>query len=1845
MGNGNISSQKNPGAIYLTPGFKTVTLIVSDGVTSDTMVKTDYLQVFKNPEANFGVSGTTGCAPITVSFRDSTVVGDAPIVTWLWDFGDGHSSTAPNPTNTYTQGGTYTVTLVVRDQNGCESQKTFNNLITIQPELVADFTSNIQAACNPPLSVQFTRLTQSSLPLTYSWNFGNLNASPAANPSAIYTQTGVFDVSLIVANSIGCRDTIVKPGFIAVEDLIADFSSSVTRGCVGEPIQFTDLSTSNPNIWAWDFGDGATDTTGNPSHTYTAPGTYTVSLIAANSGSCGDTITRVGYITVIPSPEAKFGSNNPNACSAPHTVQFADSSINAVSWLWNFGDSTTSTLRNPSHTYTTIDTYTVSLTVMNADSCTNTLVKPGFVKLSPPEARISADTTRGCSPLTVNFRSDSSRSTSPVVGWFWDFGNGQTSTQQNPTHVFAQDRMYDITLIIFNADGCTDTIVRNSYIRAGSKPTANFTVSDTSICLYSPLQFTDLSTSNGNEWIWEFGDGGNSIDQDPVYSYSDTGYFDIRLIVGHNGCRDTLIKPRYIYVAPPDARFSFTRDCSDPYTIRFLDNSLAPDTWYWSFGDGNTSDAQSPTHTYSARGFFTPTLTVEDTVNGCFDVEAFPIRIAEPIANFAADAVMGCRPFTTTFRDSSIDAASYAWRVGTLTSTQRTPTFTFTTPGIYDAQLVITDANGCRDTLFRPAYITVLGPAAEFAAAPTTGCAPLTVVFADSARPFMSPIVAWKWQFGDGDSSSLQHPTHVYDSTGSFRVSLMVTDSNGCSHSIARSNFIKPSFPNPSFTVDTLSCVGAPLVFSNNSLGTSLTFAWTFGDGGTSTQITPTHIYTQEGTYTVTLRAIDPNGCDSTLIRTNYITVRNPIADFTADSTSVPCPPLLVNFTDLSSTDITAWEWHFGDGSTSNLKDPSHLYLNPGNFTVTLITTNSKGCRDTLVKADFVVVLGPDGVFTFTPNKACIDKNILFTATTTNTAVRTWDYGDGSVQNAGDTVLHSYSNHGVYYPVLILDDGLGCIYAVPSQDSVVVGYINADFDASRTYVCHSGMVSFADSTVSLPGITAWMWHFGDGDSSTLQNPTHFYATPGVYDVMMITTNGYCVDTLVKPGFVTVDEGPMPRFDLSVATGCSPQLVTITNTTASATNMATWEWTFGNGLIDSVQNPADIVYTTSGTYQIQLIATSLSGCVDTFTRTLPINAAPIIRAGNDTSICFNDSIGLLATGAVSYVWSPTTGLSNANIANPLASPDSTTMYVVLGTDTNGCQSVDTITVTVNPLPKTSITDDLAICIGESVELDATGGNKYDWSPVGTLDCPTCASVIATPLASTTYQVTITNQFGCIAVEDVLVTVNPYPIGIPSLGESICIGESITLEAIGGTSQVWGPAGTLDCDTCAMVVAQPNITTTYSVLVTNQFNCALEDTVVVTVNPLPVVAIAGRTEICRGETIELVATGGGTYNWTPAQGLSCTTCDAPTVTIDSATTYQVVVTSAEGCMDSTTHTIIVHDLPTVATIDDITICGGDDIELTSTGTLVDHLEWSPAAGLSDSSILSPMASPAQTTNYMITVFTEHGCMASDAVTVTIINKVSVNLTGDNNICAGESIQLNTEIVQAGNLGVNYVWNPINFFSQQDIANPILTPDTTRTFTLIAYSGSCTPDTQQISVTVNPLPVLGEGQTHRVVEGSPVTLSIPVVSGEPTNYSWTPNYNLSCSDCERPTILANQTERYQLVITDVHGCQDAGDVMVDVIGRCGDDIYVPNTFSPNRDGKNDVFKVRGLADNGLKTFRIFDRWGNLVFETSNIDEGWNGIYNGKPLDSGVFVYYLQATCTNGLSVVRQGNVTLLK
>ncbi|MFA4861622.1 PKD domain-containing protein [Methanoregula sp.] len=397
---------------------------------------------------------------------------------------------------------------------------------------------------------------------------------------------------------------------------VAGFVSNVTSGTMPLSVQFLDLSTRSPTEWIWSFGDGETSTAQNPAHTYIRAGTYTVTLAATNSGG-SNMVTMTEYITAtrpVTAPAAFFISNVTTG-TEPVAVQFLDSSTNSpTSWYWSFGDGSISTGASPLHTYTRAGVYTVALTATNAAG-SDTVTRTGFITVGAPAtdtpvARFVSTVNSGTVPQTVQFID---ASTNFPVSWYWSFGDGGTSTLQNPLHTYSRIGNYTVSLTATNAWG-NHTVTRDNYMNVGSSiPVASFIATPAYGPVPLSVQFTDTSQNSPTTWDWEFGDGNTSAMQNPAYEYTVPGVYTVTFSAMNAAGRGTTIRNDYISVvapSPPVASFtSDVREGTAPLTIQFSDSSTnSPTFWAWSFGDGSVSVVKNPSHSYTGRGSYTVTL-------------------------------------------------------------------------------------------------------------------------------------------------------------------------------------------------------------------------------------------------------------------------------------------------------------------------------------------------------------------------------------------------------------------------------------------------------------------------------------------------------------------------------------------------------------------------------------------------------------------------------------------------------------------------------------------------------------------------------------------------------------------------------------------------------------------------------------------------------------------------------------------------------------------------------------------------------------------------------------------------------------------------------------------------------------------------------------------------------------------------------------------------------------------------------------------------------------------------------------------------------------------------------------
>ncbi len=1436
LGNGTTSFLQNPSGTYFTPGQYTVRLIVSNATQSDTLIKTQYITIFSIPVTNFSATPTSGCIPLNVQFTDGSSSSNSSITQWLWDFGDGTTGTTQNPVHTYNAAGNFTVTLRVTNASGCSKTLSRTNYIQASNGVTANFTNTAPSGCSLPITINFTNTSTGAGTLSYLWNFGDGGTSTLQHPSHTYLAGGNYTVTLRVTSSTGCINTITRTNAVVIQILQAGFNSPALA-CVNDAVSFTNTTTPAPTSVTWTFGDGGASTFLSTTYAYAAPGVYTVKMVAT-AGGCSDSLSR--NISIMAKPTASFTASNRVACRPPLTVNFTNTSTGGFSYNWDFGDGSTSTVFSPSHTYTSYGSFHVTLVVSTLFGCSESLVLNNYVQIIAPQAAINNLPQSGCAPLAWTFTSGTS-SPDPVVSYLWNFGDGSTSTAVSPTHVFPTGT-YDITLIVTTVGGCKDTVVVTQGIIASDKPTANFSATPRNACAFTDVIFTDLSTSNVTRWQWDFGDGGSSTTQNPIYQYQDTGFFTVRLIVWNGNCPDTLILTNYIYIKAPIASFTPAFLCTNPYAYTFTDNSIGPDDWLWNFGDGATSTLQNNVHTYGSTGTYTVSLFVTNHTTGCSHQQTQTIRIVDEVANFAATDTVLCRNTSTTFDaigNTPGTIASFDWIFGDGQSgTGQTVAHTYVNAGLYSVQLIITDISGCKDTLDKIQYIRVNGPVANFSIPNGGSCLNNLVVFVDSSsNDGFNPIVSWVWNFGDGNMQTFTAPpfTHTYLGSGTYNVTLKTIDAVGCSDSTTNAQTIIISEPVADFSSsDTLSCPSQIISFTNASTGPNLSYQWDFGDGGTSTMTDPSHTFNIEGIYPVHLLITDQYGCQDSISKNIHI--ESPHASFTVSDSVSTCPPLIVNFTNTSIHGYSI-QWDFGDGSTSSAPNPIHIYNEPGVFIAMLAVSGpGNNCFDTVYKQ--ITISGPSGTFTYDPLNGCSPHTVNFVSNAIDNQSFVWDFNDGSIINTQDsTISYTYTLPGAYLPKVILLDANGCQVPIVGVDTINVYGVKVNFGYDGLPRCNLGLIQFSDSSVLNDLNPVYNWSFGDGGTSNLQSPSHFYAAPGQYTPQLIvTTNRGCTDTAALTVPVQIVASPDADFTNAI-NGCTPVSANFNAVlNVPDTSVVTWQWNLGNGTTSTLQSPPTQTYTTAQVYNITLIATNSTGCMDTVIKSFEVYPIPVINAGPNVQICRGTPTQLTANGGATYVWSPAAGLSCTSCANPIASPNFNQKYLVTGSSIYGCRNIDSLNITViQPFVMTNKRDD-TLCIGGSVRLFADGANSYEWTPSNGLSNVTSAIPVASPKTTTTYRVVGSDAYGCFK-DTGYTTIRVYPI------PQVDAGKDITMK-IGGQPVVLKPTLSPDVTwtqwlTSPGIVAfnppnlsvKPSQTTQYTVEVRNDGGCKATDHVTV------------------------------------------------------------------------------------------------------------------------------------------------------------------------------------------------------------------------------------------------------------------------------------------------------------------------------------------------------------------------------------------------------------------------------
>jgi len=899
----------------------------------------------------------------------------------------------------------------------------------------------------------------------------------------------------------------------------------------------------------------------------------TVSVINTSTGNLTATID-VGKmpqgIALTPDGKSVYVSNFIGG-----TVSIIDTTTNVVADTVQVGRNPIGVSVNPNGTKIYVANYG-SNSVSVIDTATNTvittvpvgsrpvalgqfIIPQRFENMSAPVADFSSEVVSIDAFLTVHFTDSSENATE----WYWDFGDGTNSIEQSPSHVYAAAGTYNVSLRVSNLNGKAS----KSAIITVSEPLpvpliADFSSDVTSGYPALTVQFIDLSTGTPNEWYWDFGDGEYSGLQNPVHTYYEPGNYTIKLDVSNPEGNNSTTKIDYIQVKAPSS-VKLTSVTLDPENSSGVTTN-APGAWTTNLGDPLAQIAVR-----NDKGILLNQVT-SDTFLGEISVPLAPginnltlvgdnifpgneyygaVLFFNGVSTLPQIAVYNSNTGSGNFSAQSKDTQIIGSANGGL--------FFDTAPGtsVYIAQdgtkvevlsFVIdsingttdeiswgnVDANGIPDTIAKlslkvtlPPSIPVSSLVADFSAIPNSGTAPLSIRFADNStgRPN-----SWYWDFGDGTNDlGNPSPEHTYTVPGIYNVTLTVTNENDTASKSAIMTVSKeqplPILPATNLSSNTTSGY-APLDVQIVSLLENATgVSWDFGDGNNSfANLTLEHLFSTPGTYNFTLKSENENGTSSKVIKINVLKPPVlPVANFESNATS-GSTPLIVQFKDLLDN-TTERYWDFGDGTNSSEQSPVHTYIKAGKYTVSLTARNVMGIN-TVTKYNFILVangmLSPVAAFSASPTEGNVPLNVSFTDSSIGSpTLWKWNFGDGT-NSTEQNPTHIYTKAGQYTVTLTANNAVG------SNMMAKYSYINAItvekapvtiFSAFPTSGSVPLNVSFIDNSTSSPAF--WKWNFGDGGSSTEQNPVHLYNRTGKFNVTLTTKNAVGSNAVTKSGYI------------------------------------------------------------------------------------------------------------------------------------------------------------------------------------------------------------------------------------------------------------------------------------------------------------------------------------------------------------------------------------------------------------------------------------------------------------------------------------------------------------------------------------------------------------------------------------------------------------------------------------------------------------------------------------------------------------------------------------------------------
>ncbi|MEO1412592.1 MAG: PKD domain-containing protein [Bacteroidota bacterium] len=1358
------------------------------------------------------------------------------------------------------------------------------------------------------------------------------------------------------------------------------------RGCADLVVTFT-AGVSLPSYY-WDFGDGFDSEEANPQHTYGTPGTYTARLRETENGPDQGTVT----VRVFPQPDLSATADPSNGC-APLLVNFSNTSQGSVDdgidvdgFNWTFGDGAngnTTDFSNITHTYNTTGVFNVGLQLLTTDeNCSVTeivtsvdvsrILGLGFVTDPSPAVTCTA-------PLTVSFTNTTPNPDDYTFTWDYGDGSPQVSGENPPPKTYTDDGIYEVILSASDANGCQDQFIQRVFV--GPPPT-DFSFPDDTICVGEIVRFINLSVPG--TYSWTFGPGSlpaTSFAINPQVRFEEGGLIPITLDVVANigGCTNSITKN--IFVDDPDATFTIVPDysCTSELPSTFTANNTIAAEYLWLFNDGTTADTRVATNTavngdttiYSINGAIVDsTFLIVVNPSGCSDTLLQRRVIYQPNALFAPSPASGCAPLEVEFEDLStndFEIVFWEWDYGDgspteVFNTSTDPTHIFTDPGHYDVRLNIRDQIGCVDTSF--VFTIEVGGALspDFTAVdPTNICPGDSVTFIPTNFPNRDSVDAWHFETDAARSFHCfqeDELTWTFASeTGNYDATLYV-EYNGCVSSVTQTDVVTVQGPIAKIDYE-IDCETPFDVTFRDSSNEATSILWSFGDMTDSTDRDLVHTYPDTGDYVVYLDASNPaTGCpdsrDSVVIH-----IRDIHAEFVLlDSQICLGQPYMLDASPSTGVDSRCWRgytWYFTDTMgivfggdidrpiTTPLASIEYVFGTPGFNEVSLVARDINGCLDTA--AQELEVFGVYPAFTADDDTICIGQLVNFTdlsTADTTLAEWAWDFGEGGVAGvpSPDHVFGGPKLIDSLTVTLTLTDSLGCEGEVSAVFQVYKPF--SDISAlPSTNICAGDEISFAATDFTDEGsFLNFNWDFGAGmpGSSTAQNETVTFDTPGAFDVELIYTEDAtgCQDTASVP--VSVEAFPDAAIDTDVNIDdviCSSTQITFSNVGLTPPDVEAYLWDFGPTVPISIDPSPQLTF-PNGDYEVIMTVGTRNGCQNRDT----VNFTIIGPEGNleldRDAICVGETITFSVTDTSDIqeiFWEfgdgETTTTTGTTISYTYDMPTmmEDTMQVTLFGIGNGCENTIQAPFSVIEVIANLIDPPIFGCVGDTIDFVGSSDEAtlYEWE-FGDGNTDTGVGPGLSEVENI-YETEGSYEFLFIAVESFLncrdtmigsIDISPNPV-VEIAGDLFCEEEANELSLNAPDSSltyVWGPIDRFNPDentglnpsTLPIVDVEQ---VTFTVTATNDLGCEGTDEQVFGIITQVIAESIADTTVCPNEPFVLPITGVRdyhTFDWTAGDTttLSCTACNDPVATIpEGGVVYEVKINDPLECFQDDTY----------------------------------------------------------------------------------------------------------------------------------------------------------------------------------------------------------------------------------------------------------------------------------------------------------------------------------------------------